>query len=382
MTLNNSKYTLLFISPVSNITEEIQDLLQQAGFHLLIANDFLSGIELLNQKTPDLILSDIDAVFPFPSSIRREFQFNSKPGDIPVLLFISPGQEEVISQHIFFPSVSFILKPLNKKELVIRIRHQLLLSRTYHLLCRQNEKLKKALESRNKLYSVIAHDLRAPIGTIKMINTTIETHQEKITDPKIRKLFQMLNETTEEAFNLLENLLRWSRNQNGQTKLYQTSFNINRTICQVISLFTTLAQTKGIQLYNHLSENISVYADEDMVKTILRNLISNAIKFTYSGGRIDIDATPLEEEILISIKDNGKGIPKNIRDKLLKSNEYITTYGTHNEKGSGLGLHLSQEFVKMNKGKIWLTSLEGVGTTFFFTLPTSSPATHSPAASC
>lgn len=114
---------------------------------------------------------------------------------------------------------------------------------------------------------------------------------------------------------------------------------------------------------------MTVYADEDMVKTVLRNLLSNAIKFTYPGGQIDITLSPLPGYVLTSVKDNGKGIAKDMQAKLLKTNEYVTTYGTRNEKGSGLGLILSQEFIKMNKGKFWFSSQEGVGTTFFFTLP-------------
>ncbi len=208
-----------------------------------------------------------------------------------------------------------------------------------------------------------------------MVNSSIENQIHKIKDPAIVKLFRIINETTEEAFNLLENLLRWTRNQSGKTKVYATTFNINIIIRQVISLFHTSASNKDITIHNHATEHITVYADEDMIKTVLRNLISNAIKFTYPGGQIDISATSLPECILISVKDNGKGISKKDQKKLLKPNEYITTYGTRNEKGSGLGLTLSQDFIKLNKGKLWFSSQEGIGTTFFFTL--SNPPTKS-----
>lgn len=232
--------------------------------------------------------------------------------------------------------------------------------------------IEKSLEARDKLYSIIAHDLRAPIGTIKMINSSIEAQKAKIKDPQISKLFEMINETTEEAFNLLENLLRWTRNQNGKTKIYATLFNLTPVARQVVSLFSAIANAKEIELINRIEGKFDIFADEDMIKTVLRNLISNAIKFTYTGGQVELSLADSGDYWTIYVKDNGKGIPKDLQAHLLKSDEYITTYGTHNEKGSGLGLILCRDFIRMNKGKLHFYSQEGIGTTFYFTIPKAS----------
>ena len=225
------------------------------------------------------------------------------------------------------------------------------------------------MESRDKLYSVIAHDLRAPIGTIKMIAASLENERNQMTDPHILKSFDMIHETTEEAYNLLENLLRWSRNQNGKTRIYPTTFDLSKAIYHVLALFTAIADSKGISVNNHSKANVTVYADEDMIRTILRNLLSNAIKFSFPGGQIDVGLSEMPDMVMVSVKDNGQGIKKELQSKLLKGNEYISTYGTHNEKGSGLGLILCRDFVKMNKGKLWFSSQENRGTTFYFTVP-------------
>lgn len=254
-------------------------------------------------------------------------------------------------------------------ELGIRVQHQLSQLRAGRVIRRQNEQLKKSLEARDKLYSVIAHDLRAPIGTIKMINFSIEAQKAKIQDPQISKLFGMINETTEEAFNLLENLLRWTRNQNGQTKVYATPFNLAPVVRQVVSLFSAIADAKGIALINRIEGRYDIFADEDMIKTVLRNLISNAIKFTYTGGEVEVSLSDTGDCRTIYVKDNGKGIPKDLQPHLLKSDEYITTCGTHNEKGSGLGLILCRDLIRMNKGKLYFCSQEGIGSTFYFTIP-------------
>ena len=137
----------------------------------------------------------------------------------------------------------------------------------------------------------------------------------------------------------------------------------------MLALFTAIADSKGIKVNNHSKANVTVYADEDMIRTVLRNLLSNAIKFSFPGGQIDVGLSEMPDMVMVSVKDNGQGIKKELQSKLLKGNEYISTYGTHNEKGSGLGLILCRDFVKMNKGKLWFSSQENKGTTFYFTVP-------------
>ena len=186
-------------------------------------------------------------------------------------------------------------------EMCIRDRHQLLWLKAVRTIRRQNKSLRATLKARDKLYAVIAHDLRSPISTIKMINSSLSSEKARIKDPKILKLFEMINDTTEEAFNLLENLLQWTRNQNGKTKVYTTSFNMTPVIRQVCLLFSAIALEKEIVLTNLVKGTHQVCADIDMVKTILRNLISNAIKFTYPGGRVEVEIADMPDHALISL---------------------------------------------------------------------------------
>lgn len=376
MPIDNSKYTILLNTSSFEQPEQTISMLREAGFQLLEASGQQEVIHIAGSMSPDLILLDIGQFTQENISIICKLKSNRVTRSIPVLFSVSITDENYIPNYLPYDNVDFITHPYHPEELMIRIQRQLMLLRAQRTVNRQNTKLRETLEARDKLYSVIAHDLRAPIGTIKMINASIENQKQKIKDPDIRKLFEMVNETTEEAFNLLENLLRWTRNQNGKTRIYATVFNLNKVIRQVISLFSTLAETKEIKIHNHTNADVCIYADEDMIKTVLRNLLSNAIKFTYPGGRIDITLSQTPEAALVSVKDNGKGIPAHLQTRLLKSNEYITTYGTRNEKGSGLGLVLTHDFLKMNKGKFWFSSQEGIGTTFFFTLPLAQPGNH------
>lgn len=370
MLIHNNQYTLLVVTSSFEEPGEILETLREAAFQVTTARDFDEIVHAAKLKQPDLLILNVK-----PSEEQEEYAIirrmkrHKDTRGISMLFIAAITEQTYIPDCLFYDNVDFISKPFRPKELVIRIQHQLSLMEAKKTICLQNQKLQKTMESRDKLYSVIAHDLRAPIGTIKMIAASLENERNQMTDPHILKSFDMIHETTEEAYNLLENLLRWSRNQNGKTRIYPTTFDLSKAIYHVLALFTTIADSKGISVNNHSKANVTVYADEDMIRTVLRNLLSNAIKFSFPGGQIDVGLSEMPDMVMVSVKDNGQGIKKELQSKLLKGNEYISTYGTHNEKGSGLGLILCRDFVKMNKGKLWFSSQENKGTTFYFTVP-------------
>lgn len=369
MPKNNNRFTLLLITSSFKYPEKIINILRDAKFNTLTANDLDEIIRISETTPPDLIILNIKEPEKEEYTIIQKLKKNRHTRNIPMLFVTTITEHTNIPDCLLLDNIDFIPESFHAKELILRIQHQLSLIEARNTLLQQNQKLQETIESRDKLYSIIAHDLRAPIGTIKMINSTLESKKELISDPQVAKLFQMINETTEEAFNLLENLLRWSRNQHDKPRIYPATFNITATIQQVVSLFTTIASAKEISLNNHSKDEIFVYADEDMIKTVLRNLISNAVKFSFPQGRIDISIDQTPHLVKISVKDNGQGIKKESQSKLLKAHKDITTYGTQNEKGSGLGLMLCRDFIKLNKGKLWFTSQEKQGTTFHFTVP-------------
>lgn len=369
MPINNSQYTLLVVASSFDQPEKIIEILRKADFEVQTAMDYEEIVKVAETNIPDLVILNIEPPGEQEYSVIRRLKRNRCMRDVPMLFIATISAHTYIPDCLFYDNIDFISHPFRSKELIIRIQHQLSLMEARKTIRLQNQKLQKTVESRDKLYSIIAHDLRAPIGTIKMINSSLESKKDRITDPQVRKLFDMINETTEEAYNLLENLLRWSRNQNGKTRIYPAAFDITAAIQQVVTLFSTIASSKEVVLNNRSSVKADVYADEDMIKTVLRNLLSNAIKFSFPGGQVDISVNDMPDMVMIVIQDKGLGIKKELQPKLLKGNEYITTYGTQNEKGSGLGLILSRDFVKMNKGKLWFSSKENQGTTFYFTVP-------------
>lgn len=370
MLIHNNQYTLLVVTSSFEEPGKILDILREAAFRVIVAQDFDEIVHTAKLKQPDLLILNVKTSEEREGyAMIRRMKRNKDTRGISMLFVAAITEQTYIPDCLFYDNVDFISKPFRPKELVIRIQHQLSLIEAKKIIHLQNQKLQKTIESRDKLYSVIAHDLRAPIGTIKMITASLENDRNRMTDPHVLKSFDMIHETSEEAYNLLENLLRWSRNQNGKTRVYPTTFDLSKAIHQVIVLFNAIAASKELKMNDHSIPGVVVYADEDMIRTVLRNLLSNAIKFSFPGGLIDISLSEMPDMIMVAVKDNGQGIKKELQSKLLKGNEYISTYGTHNEKGSGLGLMLCRDFVKMNKGKFWFSSQENKGTTFYFTVP-------------
>ena len=233
-----------------------------------------------------------------------------------------------------------------------------------------NKRLQKQIVTRDKLFSLIAHDLRSPFTALLWYAELLYKEGDKYSTEKIREYSESIYKIGNNTVSLLENLLDWARLKAGALKAYLVNFNMSDVIQEMVRLYSEVARNKNISLSIDLSEGVSwVYADREMIKTILRNLISNAIKFTDKGGSVIIKTSNHNNLAMVTVSDTGSGIAAGDMDKIFKEDINWTTRGTDNEKGSGLGLQLCKEFVEKNNGKIWVESEEGKGTRFMFTIP-------------
>ena len=229
--------------------------------------------------------------------------------------------------------------------------------------------LRESNATKDKFFSIIAHDLKGPFNSIiGFSNILTEQVHEKDYDG-IEEYARIIQNSSQRAMDLLLNLLEWSRSQTGRIVFNPEFVEIVTLINQVTELMNDSAQQKSIIISKKLPRNAPVIADKAMINTILRNTISNAIKFTHPGGQIIISVEQQKNELMIAIADNGLGIKKEAIDKLFRIEESNSTYGTQNERGTGLGLILCKEFVEKNGGKIWVESEVGKGSTFYFTIP-------------
>jgi len=186
---------------------------------------------------------------------------------------------------------------------------------------------------------------------------------------ELHEFIDLIHESGEQLLNLLENLLYWSRTQRGKISFNPVQIELERVVEHTQELLQINAQEKNLRITTDLQHQSQVYGDEEMVTTILRNLISNAIKFSYQNGEIRIRSREQDQEIRIEVADEGKGISPHDQKKLFRIDESFSTSGTRQERGTGLGLILCKEFVDQHGGKIWVESEENKGSIFIFTLP-------------
>ncbi|MCL2074659.1 MAG: ATP-binding protein [Marinilabiliaceae bacterium] len=238
----------------------------------------------------------------------------------------------------------------------------------YRKTTEKNNELKKLHAVKDKLFSVISHDLRTPLAALTSV---LRFASKKTLDAEMReRFFKDISSRVDDTFSLLDNLLCWSKNQMKKIVPSPASFNIRVEIQEIIDNSQTIAQAKQISLTN-LCENYIVFADRDMFAVVVRNLITNAIKYSHEEGEVKISAQVANDlkMINISVNDNGIGMSQEVQDNLFKLSKTKSVKGTNNESGTGLGLTLCADFVKMNGGVIWFNSKEGEGTTFSFSVP-------------
>lgn len=230
------------------------------------------------------------------------------------------------------------------------------------------EQLRELNTTKDKFFSIIAHDLRSPFNSILGFSELILENSKRNDFSNTLKMSTILNDTVNKSFDLLNNLLEWSRVQTDRITFMPDNHQLSILIVEVVKLLSLAAMKKNIKVDFEVSD-IEIKIDVNMIQTVLRNLLSNAIKYSHKGGLINISAFENKNEVEISVKDNGVGINKDYMEKLFLLGENIATLGTDNEKGTGLGLILCKEFVEKHKGKIWVKSEEGKGSEFKFILP-------------
>ena len=238
---------------------------------------------------------------------------------------------------------------------------------------KENEnKLIELNATKDKFFSIIAHDLKSPFNSVIGFSNQLHEQISKNNYERIDEFAKIIHQSSLRAMDLLTNLFEWAQSQSGRMDLIPEYLEMVSLINEQILLFKEIANTKSIEIVTILPHQVQVSADKAMIKTILRNLISNGIKFTHPNGKITIAAEEKTDQLIVSVGDNGVGISKDRLETLFRIDESSSTPGTQKEKGSGLGLILCEEFVKKNNGKIWAESEVGIGTTFYFSLPLST----------
>jgi PAS domain S-box-containing protein len=230
------------------------------------------------------------------------------------------------------------------------------------------EELKNLNVSKDKFFSIISHDLRSPFNSLLGLTEFMSHYYDEMNPSEIKSSILNVYNSAQQVYNLILNLLEWSMLQSGRLKVEKGIINLAELGVEIINLYNDAADNKKLELVNNINENILVYADKYMIDTIIRNFVSNSIKFTNSGGKIIIKGVINGDNAEVSVTDTGIGISIENQKNLFRIDEQYRRDGTANEKGTGLGLILCKEFIEKNNGVLWVESEEGKGSRFSFTL--------------
>lgn len=278
----------------------------------------------------------------------------------------------MITTAIISTILTFFYQTINTKNFKIEkklINEEIKLNEINKIIELQKIELAENIKLKDKFFSIIAHDLRSPFSGLIGLSDIMTKEIETFTKEEIRNFSEVINKSANNTFNLLNELLDWSRIQIGKMPFQPEIYNVKGFIEDTVSINWQKAKSKNIKIDIKLDTDLMCYCDNSMILTVLRNLISNAIKFTNVGGEIIISSLIVHDECIISVKDDGVGISKKNLDKLFSIDSKLTTSGTANEIGTGLGLILCKEFIEKHGGRIWVESEEGIGSNFQFTLP-------------
>lgn len=281
----------------------------------------------------------------------------------------------------------YIAKPWDKDDLVLTVKEALKAFLLELKIRKQNEELKElnasledkvvqrtkelqiANASKDKFFSIIAHDLKNPFNALLNLSEMMIDNWEMMDDNDKKDFLSEIHSSSKNTYNLLKNLLEWSRTQTGKITMEKVSFSPRDVLEQNIKVLTQHANNKNISITNQINEELKCLADLNMISTVFRNLLSNAIKFTNSDGKITISVSTANNTSTFCIADSGIGMTDEVRNNLFNITEKVQRTGTSNETGTGLGLLLCKEFVEKNQGEIFVESEQGKGSKFFFSLP-------------
>ncbi len=357
--------SILLVDDNTNNLGVLYRYLDDEGFTVLVSQDGERALRLARDQRPDLIL--LDVMLPGMNGFEtcRELKADATTADIPVIFISALTDLQDKVRGFEAGGVDYVTKPFQQEEVLARINAHVTIKR-------QREELDRLNATKDRLFSVIGHDLRGPfMGLLGALELLRDASDDMDTQTR-HELITNLYESAERTYRLLENLLEWSRSQQHAIELNRRPIGLRELVVDTVQLFQAAARQKEVSVATEVPAELAVFADRDMIGTVMRNLVNNAVKFTKPGGSVTISARERASVVEIEVRDTGIGIDAEARDALFDLSRAVTRAGTGGEKGSGLGLLLAHDYVVRNGGTITVESAPGEGTCFRLTLPAAA----------
>lgn len=377
------KYSILIVDDNENNLKVIGKMLYDQNFKIALAKSGQEALIYVKKTEYDLILLDI--MMPLLDGFETCKRIKEDPltKNIPIIFLSAKNSPEDIVKGFQLGAVDYITKPFKIEEVLVRINNHIQLTKAKEEIQRKNEelsiinkklsianvKLQEMNDAKDKFFTIISHDLKSPFSSFLSITNNLTQDFHSLAFSDIHNFSKIIHDTANTLYKLIEDLLVWSRTQTGQVPYKPTICNLLEMINNNLFLQHHTAIQKNIVIENIVSSDISIFADVNMFNTVLRNALSNALKYTRRDGKITVSCNTDGNLAFISIKDNGIGINPITLETLFKLDEQRATEGTEGEKGTGLGLIISKEFVEKNGGEISISSEIDEGTNLVFSVP-------------
>lgn len=366
-------------------------ILKEKGFKLYVTNSGENALLFLQKTLPDLILLDIMMPGLSGFEVCKRIKQDEKLKDIPVIFLTAKNDVEDVVEGFEAGAVDYVTKPFNTKEVFVRISTHLQLKKAKEMLIEKNSEMKalnatlsdskaiieedarrleKLNAEKNKFFSIISHDLRGPLSGLIGLSEIIFKEADTISKEDLKEYAGMLFDSSKQVFNLLENLLEWSKMQMNVVSFNPEQIRLRPLLENTEELLNQEVQKKNHHLTLDCPDELDIFADRNMLKSVIRNMIGNAIKYTPPGGEIVVTANKSDNgETEIIFKDNGIGMDETQLQSLFKIDNKTSRPGTEGESSTGLGLFLCKDFIQKHNGNIKVKSTAGDGTTFFIGFP-------------
>lgn len=362
--------TILIVDDNPSNLGLIFNYFSKKGLKVLVADSGKSALKLLEEvSTPDLILLDIIMPEIDGFEVSKRIKSIERLKNIPIIFLSALTTTAEKIKGFSAGGVDYVTKPFQYAELFARVITHLVIKKQREELKKINRKLEEVIERKDKLISIISHDLRTPLSTIKGYSDIIQEDFNELTGDEVLEYNGYINTVSTEINGLITNLLEWSRLMSNKEFYSPSVINISEVLDKVISFSKQTADLKKIKLIGEFPEKLNCFADENMLFTIFRNLVSNAIKYTFENGTVKIYASEVYEVVKVTIEDTGIGMKEDDIRKLFNIKEKFSNPGTKNERGTGLGLLITKEFIERNYGDIFVESELNKGSKFIISIP-------------
>lgn len=351
------------------------DYLRSCGYKVLVATSGDRALAQLERIKPDLVLMDVMMPGIDGFETCRRMKENESTREIPVIFMTALTDTAHKIQGFRAGAVDYVTKPFQQEEVSQRIQ-------THLTLRRQRREVEELNATKDKIFSVIGHDLRGPFTAILGFAEVFTDSERNLSREQVAHFGKLIYQSAVNAHNLLENLLTWADLQRGGMVRKPTAVDLALVLDEAVEVLSLSARAKGVAILSAVSSPVWVQADPNMLSTIIRNLVSNALKFTPEHGMVAISVVESDSAIEVQVQDTGIGIAPDQLESILREANRHSSLGVRGEIGTGLGLLLCRDFVQWNGGRLWAESSEGEGSIFHFTVPRAEPLELSEESEC